>query len=218
VSLRRAGIFGGTFDPIHVGHLVIAEQVADVLGLELVLFVPGGIPPHKAAGSVQATPQERLAMVEAATRSNPLFRVDRLEVDADGPMYSVDTTMSLKERYPAEEWYFISGADAVAELLTWKEPDRLLEEAVMVAATRPGYDLSALDHLAEELENFGRILPVECSRIDISSTEIRARRLRGRTIRYMVPEPVHEIIEERGIYGAEAKLERRDSLNRSQVP
>ncbi|TCJ17326.1 nicotinate-nucleotide adenylyltransferase [Rubrobacter taiwanensis] len=214
----RVGIFGGTFDPVHVGHLIIAEQVSDALGLERVLFVPSGMPPHKAAESVQAGAWDRLEMVREAVRGNPRFVVESLEVEAGGPMYSVDTTIALKEKYGDGEWYFISGADAVCDLLTWKDPDRLLEEAVMVAATRPGYDLSALNHLAEELRNFHRILPVECSRIDISSTEIRSRRARGRSIRYMVPEPVYRIIEKRGIYSLEERVERSESLNRSQIP
>lgn len=196
----KVGVFGGTFDPIHVGHMVIAEQVADALRLDKVFFIPGGIPTHKSLASVKADAMWRLRMVEAAVTGNPGFTVDSVEVDAGRPMYSIDTVRLLKERYPGEEWYFISGADAVAELLTWKEPDALLEEVVMVAATRPGYDLSALKPLRERLKNFKNIIPVECSRIDISSTEIRERIAGGKSVRYMVPEGVYAIIEQEGLY------------------
>lgn len=196
----RVGIFGGTFDPIHLGHLIIAEQVMEELGLGRVVFVPGGIPPHKDASSVRASAEDRLAMVEAAVARNERFFVDRVEIDAGRAMHTVDTVPILKEKSPGDEWYFISGADEVSNLLSWKEPDRLLEEVVMVAATRPGYDLSALDHLEAALKNFDRIFPVVCSRVDISATGIRRRMLQGKSIRYLVPEGVHEIIQNRGLY------------------
>ena len=196
----RVGIFGGTFDPIHVGHLIIAEQVMGELGLVRVVFVPGGIPPHKDASSVRASAEDRLAMVEAALEGNERFFVDRVEIDAGRAMHTVDTVPILKDRSPGDEWYFISGADEVRNLLSWKEPDRLLEEVVMVAATRPGYDLSTLDHLEAGLKNFDRIFPVECSRVDISATGIRRMMLQGKSIRYLVPEGVNEIIQNRGLY------------------
>ena len=196
----RVGILGGTFDPIHLGHLIIAEQVMGELGLGRVVFVPGGIPPHKDASSVRASAEDRLAMVEAALAGNERFFVDKVEIDAGRAMHTVDTVPILKERSPGDEWYFISGADEVRNLLSWREPDRLLEEVVMVAATRPGYDLSALDHLEAELKNFDRIFPVECSRVDISATGIRRMMLQGKSIRYLVPEGVNEIIQNRGLY------------------
>jgi nicotinate-nucleotide adenylyltransferase len=143
----RVAIFGGTFDPVHQGHMVIAEQVMGELGLDRVVFVPGGIPPHKEASSVRATAEDRYAMVEAAVEANERFSADRVEVDAGRPMHSVETVGILKARSPEHEWFFVTGADEVSNLLSWKEPDRLLEEVVMVAATRPGYDLSKLDHL-----------------------------------------------------------------------
>ena len=199
----KVGIFGGTFDPVHQGHMVIAEQVRVELGLERVVFVPGGIPPHKEASSVRASAEDRFDMVEAAVAGNERFSVDRVEVDAGRAMHSVDTVRILKERAPEDEWFFVTGADEVSNLLTWKEPDRLLEEVVMVAATRPGYDLSKLEHLEAGLRNFDRIFPVECTRVDISATGIRRRLLQGKSVRYMVPEGVYEIIEDRGLYGAD---------------
>ena len=197
----KSGIFGGTFDPIHLGHVVIAEQVMQELGLSRVVFVPSGIPPHKEASSIRASAADRLAMVEAAVSGNENFSVDRVEIEAERPMHSVETVSIFKERYPEDEWFFISGADEVSNLLSWKGADLLLEQVVMVAATRPGYDLSALGHLEDGLDNFDRIFPVECSRLDISASGIRRRILQGKTIRYLVPEEVYKIIHERRLYG-----------------
>lgn len=208
----RTGIFGGTFDPVHVGHMVIAEQVMDELDLEHVVFVPGGIPPHKEASSVRAGAEDRCEMVEAAVAGNGRFSVDRVEIDSGRAMHSVETVRILKGRSPRDEWFFITGADEVSNLLSWKEPDRLLEQAVMVAATRPGFDLSKLDHLEAGLKNFDRIFPVECSRIDISATDVRRRMLRGKTIRYLVPDPVLEIIEKRNLYSGDGKAEKGELL------
>ncbi len=200
--MTRVGIFGGTFDPIHQGHLVIAEQVAQTLGFACVIFVPGGVPPHKPASSIKASAGDRLGMVETAIEGNDKFFVDRVEIDAGRPMYSVETVPLIKERHKGDEWFFVAGADEVSKLLSWKEPDKLLEEAVMVAATRPGYDVSKLDHLAEALENFDKIIPVECTLMDISASGIRRMLAEGKSIRYLVPDRVREIIYDRGLYGA----------------
>jgi nicotinate-nucleotide adenylyltransferase len=167
--------------------------------------VPGGIPPHKEASSVRASAEHRFDMVEAAVAGNGRFSVDRVEVDAGRPMHTVETVRLLKQREAANEWYFITGADEVSNLLTWKDPDRLLEEVVMVAATRPGYDLSKLYHLEAGLRNFDRIFPVECTRVDISATGIRRRILQGKSVRYLVPEGVYEIIMDRGLYTADGR-------------
>lgn len=204
----KIGIFGGTFDPVHMGHMIICEQVMDELVLDRIVFVPGGIPPHKEASSVRASAEDRLALVEEAVAGNERFSVDRVEIDAGRAMHSVETVQILKERSPQDEWFFITGADEVSNLLTWKDPDRLLEEVVMVAATRPGYDLSRLDHLEDGLQNFDRIFPVECSRVDISATNIRRRMLQGKSIRYLVPEKVHQMIEEKELYRGDGKKER----------
>jgi nicotinate-nucleotide adenylyltransferase len=205
----RVGIFGGTFDPIHQGHLIIAEQVAEALSLARVVFVPGGVPPHKKASSIEAPVEDRYEMVERAVRGNERFVVDRVEVDAGRTMYSVETVPLVKERYEGDEWFFISGADEVSNLLSWKEPDVLLEEARMVAATRPGYDISNVDRLAAELKNFERIVPVEVSRVDISSTGIRRMLRKGKSARYLLPDAVHELILDRELYGARRVAEKR---------
>ena len=201
----KIGIFGGTFDPVHQGHMVIAEQVMDELNLSRVVFVPGGIPPHKEASSVRAGAEDRFGMVEAAVAGNERFSVDRVEVDAGRPMHTVETVGILKEREAGNDWYFITGADEVSNLLAWREPDRLLEEVVMVAATRSGYDLSKLNHLEAALRNFDRIFPVECTRMDISATGIRRRILQGKSVRYLVPEGVYEIISDRRLYTGDGR-------------
>jgi nicotinate-nucleotide adenylyltransferase len=183
------------------------------LGLSRVLFVPSGIPPHKEASSVRASAEDRFDMVEAAVAENERFAVDRVEVHGGRPMYSVETVQILKQRAPADEWYFISGADEVSNLLAWKDPDRLLEEVVMVAATRPGFDLSKLGHLEAGLRNFDRIFPVECTRVDISATSIRRRMLQGKSVRYLVPEEVYRIIRDRRLYeGDERRSEKGGRL------
>ena len=210
----KVGIFGGTFDPIHQGHLVIAEQVAHALGLAHVIFVPGGIPPHKPASSIKAPAEDRLRMVEAAIEGNDKFSVDRVEIDAGTPMYSVDTVPLVKDRHEGDEWFFVAGADEVSNLLSWKEPDRLLEEAAMVAAARPGYDISKLDHLAEALENFDKIIPVECTLMDVSATGIRRMLDEGKSIRYLVADGVREIIYDKGLYGAQKGRENEESEGR----
>ncbi len=199
---KRVGIFGGTFDPIHQGHLIIAEQVAEALELACVVFVPGGVPPHKEAHTVKASAEDRFEMVERAVRGNRRFVLDRVEVDAGRTMYSVETVPLVKEKHEGDEWFFISGADEVSNLLSWKQPDALLAQARMVAATRPGYDVSNLDHLAAALKNFDRIVPVECTRVDISSTGIRRRLAEGGSVRYLVPDGVRDLIADRGLYGA----------------
>jgi nicotinate-nucleotide adenylyltransferase len=209
VQALKIGIFGGTFDPIHQGHLIIAEQVMGELGLSQVVFVPVGIPPHKEASSVRASAEDRFELVEAAVGGNERFFVDRAEVDAGRPMHSVETVRLLKERSQDDNWYFISGADEVSNLLAWKEPDQLLEEVVMVAATRPGYDLSRLHHLEAGLRNFDRIFPVECTRVDISATGIRRRILQGKSVRYLVPDRVHDIIRDRKLYEGNERRSRQ---------
>ena len=210
----KMGMLGGTFDPIHHGHLVIAEQVADTLSLERVIFVPSGVPPHKPASSVKASGEDRSRMVEVAIGGNGKFCMDRVEIDAGEAMYSVDTVPLIKERYEGDEWYFILGSDEVSNLLSWKEPDKLLEEAYVAAAARPGYDISNLDHLAEALENYHKIVPVECTLMSISATRIRRMVSEGESIRYLVPDVVYEIIHDRGLYDAKQDRESEDSEDR----
>src|SRR5712691_8744027 len=190
---------GGTFDPIHYGHLVTAEEALVQFTLDSVLFVPTGLPWMK-EHEVVSPAEDRYLMTVIATASNPLFRVSRMEVDRDGPTYTVDTLRGLKETYGAEtDLFFITGADAIVEILQWKRPQELFDLAHFISATRPGYD--DLDgpgaHAAADRPE---ITVMNIPALAISSTDIRARVAAGRPIRYLVPEGVKSYVEKAGLY------------------
>jgi nicotinate-nucleotide adenylyltransferase len=190
---------GGTFDPIHHGHLAAAEEVADRYGIDRTLFVPNRQPPHKHGYEV-SPPEDRYLMAVLATNSNPRFEVSRLELDREGPSYTIDTLRALRQTLEADtEIVFITGADAVLEILSWRESEAVLREGRIVAVHRPGYDL---DQLSTALgpEARQRIEPLALRELDISSTDIRERVARGQSIRYLTPEPVLEYIVRRGLY------------------
>jgi nicotinate-nucleotide adenylyltransferase len=194
---RRVGVMGGTFDPIHHGHLVAAEEARWQFGLDRVVFVPTGQPWQKPAGVSDA--EDRYRMTVIATASNPAFSVSRLEIDSPGPTYTVDTLRRLRaELNPDVRLFFVTGADAVLQILTWKGPDEVLALAELIAATRPGHDLA---DLAEKVPAAaGRVHPMRIPALAISSTEIRARVAAGAPIQYLVPEGVARYIEKRGLY------------------
>lgn len=184
----RLGILGGTFDPIHFGHLAIAEEARECYALDAVLFIPAGAPPHKRYQP--ARPEQRLLMVQLATANHPKFHVSRLEIDRPGPSYTVDTLQALHAQYPQAELYFIIGADAALEFAGWREPGRILELAHVVAATRPGFPLAPLPHIAL----------LDVPGLAISSTELRRRASEGRSLRYLVPDAVASYIAKEDIY------------------
>jgi nicotinate-nucleotide adenylyltransferase len=188
------GILGGTFDPIHYGHLAIAEEARERFGLARVLFMPTGAPPHKPTGRAGA--EHRYAMTVLATADNPAFAVSRLEIDRPGLSYTVDTLRALHEEYPGAELYMIIGADMALEFHTWRDPEGILAQATVVAATRPGWDLSRL----ASLPTAGRILPMDAPGLYLSSTALRARIAEGRSLRYLTPPPVAAYIREHGLY------------------
>jgi nicotinate-nucleotide adenylyltransferase len=192
---RRLGVMGGTFDPIHYGHLVTAEEALDQFDLDGVVFLPTGRPWMK-AHEVISDAEDRYLMSVIATASNPLFSVSRMEVDRDGPTYTVDTLRALKqERGPKTDLFFITGADAMLEILQWKEPEELFELAHFIAATRPGYDIASFD--ASQLPG---VTVMNIPALAISSTDIRVRVAGGHPIRYLVPEGVKSYIEKAGLY------------------
>jgi nicotinate-nucleotide adenylyltransferase len=193
----RLGVMGGTFDPIHYGHLVTAEEALVQFRLDSVLFVPTGRPWMK-EHEVVSPAEDRYLMTVIATASNPLFRVSRMEVDRDGPTYTVDTLRSLKEIHgPDTDLFFITGADAIVEILAWKDQEEVFELAHFIAATRPGYDLEAMQsHVARRPE----ITVMNIPALAISSTDIRRRVAAGLPIRYLVPEGVKSYVEKAGIY------------------
>ena len=201
-ELTRLGIMGGTFDPPHLGHLACAEEARQVFGLDTVLFVPTGRPAFKQDRLVTAG-EVRLAMVAAAMDGNPAFAVSALEVERPGITYAVDTLRELRVELPGVELVFIVGADAALTLPRWHESAELGRLAMFAAATRPGFELGeeALRALRERRFD---VRPFVVPGIDISSSELRQRVAEGRTIRYLVPEAVHEIIEEEQLYRKEA--------------
>jgi len=195
---RRLGVMGGTFDPIHHGHLLTAEEAAVQFGLDEVVFVPTGQPWMKEERDV-SSPEHRYLMTVIATASNPRFFVSRLEVDREGPTYTVDTLRELKEQRGGDvDLFFVTGADAVLEIFQWKDPDEILELAHFIAATRPGYDLDRFE--AEEPSRHQNVSVMNIPALAISSTDIRERVREGRPIRYLVPEGVESYIEKAGLY------------------
>jgi nicotinate-nucleotide adenylyltransferase len=194
---RRIGVMGGTFDPIHHGHLVAAEEARWQFGLDQVVFVPAGQPWQKPVGVTPA--EDRYQMTVIATASNPAFTVSRLEIDHPGPTYTVDTLRRLRaEQADGTCLYFIIGADAVLQILTWKEPDQVLAQAEFIAATRPGYDL---DRLVRQVPGAaGRVHRMEIPDLAISASDLRGRVARGAPIQYLVPDGVARYIDEHGLY------------------
>jgi nicotinate-nucleotide adenylyltransferase len=192
---RRLGVMGGTFDPIHYGHLVTAEEALEQFELEGVLFVPTGRPWMK-EHEIVSPPEDRYLMTVIATASNPLFSVSRIEVDRDGPTYTVETLRSLKADLDAD-LFFVTGADAILEMFQWKEPEELFELAHFIAATRPGYDIAGFEVPAHAKD---AVSVMNIPALAISSTDIRSRVQAGGPIRYLVPEGVKSYIEKAGLY------------------
>jgi nicotinate-nucleotide adenylyltransferase len=200
VSERRLGIMGGTFDPIHHGHLVTAEEALWQFRLDEVVFVPTGQPWMKSERAREVTSAEhRYLMVAMATSDNPRFTVSRVEIDREGPTYAVDTLRAMRaERGPEVSLFFITGADAMLEILQWKDPQETLALAHFIAATRPGYDLAAFERGAPTAHPGVSVMDVPA--LAISSTDIRERVRDGRPIRYLVPDAVQNYIEKVGLY------------------
>ena len=195
--MQRVGVMGGTFDPVHHGHLVAASEVAHLFHLDEVVFAPTGQPWQKRDRPV--TPSEdRYLMTVIATASDPRFRVSRVDVDREGPTYTVDTLRDLRAEYAVDgsevELFFITGADALSSIAGWRDPDELLELAHFVGVTRPGHPLT--DHGLPS----GSVTLVEIPALAISSTDCRARVARGEPIRYLVPDGVREYVAKRGLY------------------
>ena len=201
----RVGILGGTFDPIHIAHLILAEEARLCLGLEEVVFVVAGTPWMKADYAVSPA-DLRLQMVRLGVASNPFFRASSVEVDRPGPTYTVDTLEALHQEWGTEvEVYFLLGMDALVDLPRWKEPERFLELCRPVVFARPGLDLAALDDVEAQVPGLKkRVMVLDGPVMDISSTDIRRRVVQGRSIRYLVPAQVERFIAEHGLYRQQA--------------
>lgn len=198
----RLGVFGGTFDPIHHGHLVAAEEVRAQLALDKVLFVPAGLPPHKLDNDISPA-QHRVAMIQLAIASNPGFGLSRVDVEREGPCFTVDTLALLQREWGEEaELYFIMGMDSLSEILTWKDPQRLIRLARIVVVGRPGF-LADMEALEQALPGAAQhIQIVDAPRFEVSSSDIRRRVREGLPIRYQVPTAVEAYIREYGLYSA----------------
>ena len=195
----RIGVLGGTFDPIHVGHLAIAEEVRARLELEEVCFVPAGAPWMK-AGQALSSAQDRLCMVRKAVEDNPFFRVSTVELERSGPSYTVDTLRELHEDYgPDARLFFILGTDAFERFGEWKEPEGILALATLVVVDRPAIMASA-EGVEEGMGIGARVEHIRSIRLEISAADIRRRVAEGSSIRYLVPEPVERHIYARGLY------------------
>jgi len=199
----KLGIFGGSFDPIHYGHLLLAETCREQCRLDRVLFVPAAVPPHKRSQAMTAG-RDRIEMIRLAIGGHEQLAVSTIEIDRDGVSYSVDTLSALAEQQPGSSLFFLMGADSLKDLPTWREPQKLCELAVPLVVRRAGSpepDFSSISHLVTtaRLEKI-REYQVEMPIIELSSTEIRQRVASGRSIRYRTTRAVEKFIEANGLY------------------
>ncbi len=195
----KLGIMGGTFDPIHNGHLIIAQEVAYKLSLERVLFVPAADPPHKQQQLVERI-EHRLQMVRLAIAGNPTFELSTIEIERAGLSYTVDTLETLHQQQPDSELYFIIGADAAADLLQWHKPERIIELARLAAVGRPGYELPLDKLLAALPQLHTRLERVTAPLVEIAAHEIRERICKGAPVKYLVPPVIEEYIRHEQLY------------------
>ena len=195
-TTNRIAVMGGTFNPIHYAHLISAEQVRTGLGYDKILFIPSARPPHKVADVDIIEPEHRYQMVLSAIAENPHFEVSRIELERAGPSYTIETLKALKKRYGATtELAWIIGADSLIEYKVWRDFDEVLAQCVMIATTRPSYDLNQVP-----LEIRKRVTTFPITGVDISATVIRERIRKGLSIRYLVPEDVQAYIYRYQLY------------------
>jgi nicotinate-nucleotide adenylyltransferase len=200
---ERIGVFGGTFDPVHLGHLVLAEQCREQGRLDRVLFVPSARPPHKQRHAV--TPfRHRAEMLQLATAGHPAFAIDELESDRAGPSYAVETLDELKKSYPDAEWFFLVGSDTLAEMHEWYDPVGIVRRAGLLVMARGGVGILSAEELRARLNmqdgEAVRLEVIDAPRIEISSRDLRRRAAEGRSLRYLVPRAVECYIEEKSLY------------------
>lgn len=201
----RIGIFGGTFDPIHMGHLILAEQCRDQAKLDQVWFTPSAHPPHKADQQVSRF-EQRCEMTELAIAGHPAFRVERIEKELPPPSYTAETLAELHRRHSADEFLLVMGSDQLPDLPGWYQPKRVVEQAGMAVVARPGVPVWTADILAKALGldvSAIRLRVVNCPLIEISSRELRRSIAEGKSIRYLVPRAVEEYIRDRRLYASQ---------------
>ena len=197
--MKKIGLFGGTFDPVHIGHLLLADAVRGDAGLDQVLFVPSAVPPHKPPGG-RSAPEDRLHMVRLAIEGHGGFDTTDVELRRPGASYTVDTLIELQNSngWAGVEWFLILGADMWVDLPNWKNPDEIVSRAGLLIMERPGIDARHAGGIEERF--LEKAVFVKTPKIGISSTEIRDRVRMGKTIRYWVPRAVEAFILEKGLY------------------
>ena len=195
------GVLGGTFDPVHDGHLILAEEAKSWLNLAEVLFVPAGQPWLKVDRPVLPA-EHRLGMLRLALADRPYFKLSTMEIERTGPSYTVDTIAEIREGLGSEdELFFILGWDNLAELPQWREPSRLIEQCYLVAAPRPGYPRLKIKNLETSIPGISqRVMLMKKPEVDITASDIRGRVAKGLSVRHLVPEPVNRYIKEHGLY------------------
>lgn len=198
-ELPRLGVFGGTFDPPHIGHLILAQIACDTLNLERVLFVPAAQPPHKQGQRVTA-PLHRFAMLQRAVQGNPRFEVSRVDMDRQGPHYTSDMLSILRAQHRGYELFFLMGADSLSELMTWRAPEWIIAQATLAVMRRPSVAIN-LEALEARLPGVReRVVLVETPLIEISASALRETIRKGHSIRYQVPDAVLEYINQQRLY------------------
>jgi nicotinate-nucleotide adenylyltransferase len=201
----RLGLYGGTFDPIHLGHLILAEACREACGLDRVWFVVAGAPPHKPGGRTDVN--HRLEMARLAVAGNPAFEVAEIEARRPGPHYSVETLDAVARERPEDDLFFLIGADSLVDLPHWRSPGEILKLASLVVANRPGFEPPPFDVPPDARPIHRVTIPP----IGIASHEIRRRRLEGRSVRYQIPRAVEAYIDAHGLYRADAVASPRGS-------
>jgi nicotinate-nucleotide adenylyltransferase len=201
MSLKKIAVMGGTFDPVHYGHLASAETVRSIFEFDKIIFIPSGSPPHKINKDV-TDPQKRYLMTSYAIAPNANFDISKIEVESVGNSYTIDTVRKIKESVSGAEIYFITGADAVLEIMSWHHSEELLQMCGFIAITRPGYNADKLKSQIEYLkkEKSADISLLEVPALAISSTDIRNRVKNGVSIKYLVPDSVENFIYKYNLY------------------
>lgn len=195
---QRIGILGGTFDPPHVGHMVLADCALESLALDALLFVPAADPPHKHGTRVPIA--HRLPMLEQALTLDPRYRLSRADVDRPGPHYSVDMVRIIQGQYPDAELFFCMGSDSLRDLPTWHQPEGLIAQARLAVMQRPDADVPLSIHADLFPQLQARLVVIDAPRLEVSSTEIVERLRQGKTVRFLVPDPVLDYIESNQVY------------------
>jgi nicotinate-nucleotide adenylyltransferase len=197
----RRGILGGTFDPVHIGHLLMAEMCRDALQLDQVHFVPAGDPPHK-PGVPISPGKVRVEMLELAVAGASSFFIDRRELGRQGPTYTVDTLTEFREEFPDDDLYFLMGADSLRDFLTWREPDRIAGLAMLVTCNRPGVASPEAEQIVQWVgaQIAGRVQPLTIPGVAVSATDVRRRIAAGQSVRYLVPRAVEVFMTQHQLY------------------